>query len=148
LRLACVVALVALSSCARCEKEDEDEENEQDNFWRAQITIVGQGSVATTTKSFDCTSDGSHQTGQCGPLLQRFKELAPPLLNATARRGWRFDHWESLIRAKDGSAAPRQGRMPDGRFYLNGFGYTDTGALETVTAVFVTSPDGGDEPRR
>jgi hypothetical protein len=27
--------------------------------------------------------------------------------------------------------------MPDGRFYLNGFGYEDTGELDTVTAVFV-----------
>ena len=26
--------------------------------------------------------------------------------------------------------------MPDGRVYLNGFGYEDTGELETVTAVF------------
>ena len=32
--------------------------------------------------------------------------------------------------------------MPDGRVYLDGFGYSDTGELETVTAVFV--PVAGD----
>jgi hypothetical protein len=26
--------------------------------------------------------------------------------------------------------------MPDGRLYLNGFGYRDTGAVETVFALF------------
>ena len=33
----------------------------------------------------------------------------------------------------------RSGRMPDGRLYMNGFGYEDTGQLETVTAVFVAT---------
>ena len=94
---------------------------------------------------FDCRSDGTTQTGKCGPTLLRFKELQPPLLTAIGAPGWRFDHWESMIRTADGKEAPRQGRMPDARVYLNGFGYSDTGALDTVTAVFVAAPDGGDD---
>ena len=35
-----------------------------------------------------------------------------------------------------GSKRPRAGPMPDGDVYLDGFGYADTGELETVTAVF------------
>jgi hypothetical protein len=139
--------IVGSWSCKSCHDEEEEEEQEaaRDNYWRAQIAIVGQGTVRTSTKAFDCTSDGSHQTGQCGPMLLKFKELAPPLLQAVGAPGWRFDHWESVIRARDGAVGPRQGRMPDGRLYLNGFGYVDTGALETVTPVFVVAPDGGDD---
>lgn len=42
------------------------------------------------------------------------------------------------------TAAP--GPMPDGRVYLDGFGYRDTGQLETVTAVFVPDSDAGAQP--
>ena len=35
------------------------------------------------------------------------------------------------------AVVPRIGRPPDGPLYVNGFGYSDTGELETVTAVFV-----------
>ena len=108
--------------------EHEDEEDQRDMFWRARITIVGQGSIATANGVFSCTRDGAAQTGKCGPTLVRFKELDPPLLQARDAPGWRFDHWESTIKDR---------RMPDGRMYMNGFGYADTGQLEGVTAVFV-----------
>ena len=81
--------------------------------------------------------DGAKQAGACGPKLVVFKELAPPLLRASASPVWSFDHWESSIRASDGTTAPRTGPMPDGELYLNGLGYVDTGALETVTTVFI-----------
>ncbi len=145
LLLACIAAVPA--SCRACADKEEDEEENvaRDNFWRAQIRIVGKGSVSTSAKAFDCRSDGTTQTGKCGPTLLRFKELQPPLLTAIGAPGWRFDHWASMIRTADGKEAPRQGRMPDGRVYLNGFGYSDTGALDTVTPVFVPAPDGGDD---
>jgi hypothetical protein len=93
--------------------------------------------VKTFVDAFDCTSDGTTQRGVCGPKLVRFKELAPPTMEARPAPGWRFDHWDALIREPDGSTHGRAGPMPDGRVYLNGFGYSDTGQLETVTAVFV-----------
>jgi hypothetical protein len=127
---------------SRAEHEDESEEREEqdkdrDNFWRAQIVIVGQGTVKTFGRTFDCTSDGKKQSGTCGPTLIKFKELQPPLMRATGAAGWRFDHWESSIRERNGSSSPRTGPMPDGEMYMNGFGYADNGALETVKAVFV-----------
>jgi len=135
--------VVAPSACRACEDSEEEEEREalRDNFWRAQVAIVGRGGVKTAAPAIDCASDDARMTGVCGPHLFRFKELAPPLLQATPAPGWRFDHWESTIRARDGAVAPRQGRMPDGPLYLNGWGYEDTGALETVTCVFVPTAD-------
>ena len=142
---ALLVAAVALAaaSCSKCDAcEDEREEEEErnlarDHIWRAQIAIVGAGRVKTVTDAFDCTSDGTTQRGACGPRLVRFKEMHPPMMEATSAPGFRFDHWESQIRAPDGAVAPRKGPMPDGPVYLNGFGYSDTGELELVTAVFV-----------
>jgi hypothetical protein len=110
-------------------EEQEDEDDQRDIYWRAKIEIVGGGTVATANGKFDCTSDGTSQRGTCGPTLVRFKELAPPLLQARDAQGWRFDHWESTLRD----------RMPQGRMYMNAFGYADTGQLETVTAVFVAT---------
>ncbi len=145
-----VVAMLSLpascKSCKSCEEneseEEEERERERDHYWRAQIRIVGKGSVKTFIDAFDCTSDGATQTGECGPKLVTFKELRPATMEATPAPGWRLDHWESILRAPDGATAPRSGPMPDGRVYLNGFGYADTGELETVTAVFVATPDG------
>jgi hypothetical protein len=146
---AALAALLLLAVCPGCKSchEDESEEQEErnlarDHFWRAQITIVGQGTVKTYVDAFDCTSDGKVQRGTCGPKLVVFKELAPPTMQAIAPPGWRFDHWDALIREPDGSTHGRTGPMPDGHVYLDGFGYQDTGQLETVTAVFVR--DGGD----
>jgi hypothetical protein len=68
--------------------------------------------------------------------------MHPTTMQATAAPGWRFDHWESKIVEPDGAVTTRRGRMPDGPVYLNGFGYEDTGELETVRAVFVRVPDG------
>ena len=110
---------------------------DRDNFWRPRIEIVGKGRVTSVVDAFDCWSDGATQAGVCGPKLVVFKELSPPLLHAIAAPGWRLDHWASSIRNADGTASTRPGPMPDGDLYLNGFGYTDTGAVETVTAVFV-----------
>ena len=129
-----------------CERDDELEEQEEsdmqrDNFWRARIAISGRGQVKTFVDAFDCTSDDSGQHGDCGPKLVRFKELAPPTMEARPGPGWRFDHWDSSIREQDGSTHGRPGRMPDGRVYINGFGFADTGQLETVTAVFVPVGD-------
>lgn len=149
LALALVALLGALGStgCKSC-REDESEEQEErdlarDHFWRAQITIFGQGTVKTHVDAFDCTSDGTAQRGACGPKLVTFKELAPPMMEAIAAPGWRFDHWEALIHEPDGAVHGRTGPMPDGRMYLDGFGYRDTGQLETVTAVFVRVADAG-----
>jgi hypothetical protein len=149
--LVCLVGLVCLGTAAStckgrrgCDSEEEEEEERgqlRDNLWRARVSIVGRGAVKTREPAFDCTSDGVTQEGRCGPELLRFKELSPPLLEALPAPGWRLDRWESLLREPDGASNPRRGRMPDGRFYLNGFGYEDTGELETVTAVFV--PDAG-----
>ena len=52
-------------------------------------------------------------------------------MRATGAPGWRFDHREAEIRAATGALSRRTGPMPDGRLYLDGFGYTDTGAVET-----------------
>jgi len=141
-RAVLVVALVA--SCTHHARDDDrDDEVEEraereagDNFWRARIAIVGQGRVATTDTTFDCASDGTTARGACGPVLVRFDELHPPLMRATGARGWRFDHWESQTRSATGALTRRAGPMPDGRLYLNGFGYRDTGAVETVFALF------------
>lgn len=122
------------------DEEQEEQDRERDNFWRAQIVIVGAGAVKTTEAGFDCASDGVTQHGQCGPKLLKFKEMRPALLHATPAPGWRLDAWKSLIREPDGTTHPRKGPMPDGVLYLNGFGYADTGELETVTAVFVRAP--------
>jgi hypothetical protein len=122
-------------------EEAEERDRARDHFWRARIVIVGRGSIKSVVPAFDCTSDGVTQRGACGPKLVTFKETAPPLLQATPAPGHRFDHWESMIRQADGATAPRPGAMPDGLFYLNGFGYSDTGALDTVTAVFTPAID-------
>ncbi|HEX8795039.1 MAG TPA: hypothetical protein VF765_29030 [Polyangiaceae bacterium] len=147
LTIAALALCVSLTStaCRSC-REDESEEQEErdlarDHFWRAQITIVGQGTVKTHVDAFDCTSDGKAQHGTCGPRLVVFKELAPPMMEAIAAPGWRFDHWDALIREPDGGTHGRVGPMPDGKMYLDGFGYRDTGQLETVTAVFVPDAD-------
>ena len=152
LRRALLVAFVAFAApcaggcrgCASCEREEDDEKERaeerdraRDHFWRAQIEIVGRGTVKTFVPAFDCASDGGATSGTCGPLLVTFKELAPATMEALPAPGWVFDHWESRIRERDGSVGPRRGKMPDGHVYLNGFGYEDTGQLETVTAVFV-----------
>lgn len=127
-----VVALLAVGITARVAREvddddDDDEDTPRTEYWRAHIAIRGLGRVATTTPTataaFDCSSFG----GDCGPKLVTFTERQPPLLRATGAPGWRFDHWESSLRT---------GAMPDGEFYLNGFGYEDTGQTELVTAVF------------
>ena len=120
----------------------EETDDDRDNFWRVRISIVGSGAVSTSRAIFDCGSDGKTQHGACGPTLVTFKERQPPLLRATAASGWRFDHWESIIIAPDGTSRPRPGPMPDGSVYLNGFGYADTGEREEVTAVFVRSING------
>ena len=141
---------LAITSCKSCKDDDEEEEREErekalDHYWRAQIRIVGHGSVKTFIDAFDCTSDGRAQTGVCGPKLVKFKELSPATMQAIDAPGYRFDHWESETRAPDGATYARKGRMPDGRVYLNGFGYADTGELETVTAVFVAASDAGSD---
>ena len=66
-------------------------------------------------------------------------------MRATGAPGWKLDHWESRTRQRDGGMTSRVGPMPDGRVYLNGFGYSDTGGLETVTAVFTEARDGIDD---
>ena len=148
--LATLVLLPLLGAAPGCKgcRDDEAEEAEErnlrrDHFWRAQISLSGKGTVRTFVPAFDCTSDGTSQSGDCGPKLLRFKELAPPTMEAVAAEGWRFDRWEAEIRSPDGGVRPRNGPMPDGRVYLDGFGYTDTGELETVRAVFVPAPGGG-----
>jgi hypothetical protein len=127
--------------------EDESEEQEErdlqrDNYWRARIVISGQGK--TFIDAFDCSSEGAGQHGECGPKLVRFKELAPPTMEARPAAGWRFDHWDAIILEPDGSTHGRAGQMPDGKVYIDGFGYADTGQLETVTAVFVRVDDDHD----
>jgi hypothetical protein len=147
LLLAVVALPTVMPGCKACREdeaeEEEEREQQRDHFWRAQIAIVGKGTVRTFVEAFDCRSDGAVQTGDCGPKLVRFKELKPPTMEAIPAPGWKLDHWESSIREPDGSVAPRKGRMPDGRVYLNGFGYADTGELETVKPIFVPSLDGG-----
>jgi hypothetical protein len=135
------------TGCKACRKdeveEEEEREGERAHFWRVQVAIAGKGTVKTFIPALECTSDGTTQSGDCGPKLLEFTELTPPTMEATAAPGWRFDHWESQIREPDGSVEPRKGPMPDGRVYLNGFGYRDTGELETVRPVFVLASDGG-----
>jgi hypothetical protein len=116
-------------------EEQEERDNKRPNFWRARIAVVGAGAVTAPTGDFACRSDGAGQTGACGPKLLLFDELAPPIMHATGAPGWRFDHWQSSL---------RKGAMPDGRFYINGFGYVDTGELEVVTAVFVRASGADD----
>jgi hypothetical protein len=137
--VALALLLAGCRSCRGCEDAEESEARDQarDHIWRSQIRIVGRGRVHTFVPAFDCADDGAGAHGACGPLLLRFKELAPPTMQAVAATGWVFDHWESEIRDPDGAVRPRAGRMPDGPLYLNGFGYEDTGELEIVTAVFV-----------
>jgi hypothetical protein len=157
---ALLVALLCLTtsaasckSCQSCDDEEEHEEREREreHYWRVAIRITGKGRVKTFIPAFDCRSDGERATGECGPKLVTFKELHPATLEAVADDGWTLGRWSSEIREKDGSVHARQGPMPDGRVYLNGFGYTDTGALETVTAVFVPLLDAsaadGDDAR-
>lgn len=160
-RLAIIAALA--SSCHACREHhhenksddrDDDEEEEQEeanahrlNYWRVQVKLVGQGSVATVGGALDCSSDPTHEAHACGPKLFAFEELQPPLLRATGARGWKLARWESQTRQPDGRLTPRVGPMPDGRWYLDGFGYRDTGALETVTAVFVPVDNNGLDDR-
>lgn len=147
-----ILALVTLTGCPGCKacaRDDELEEREErdqqrDHFWRAQLVITGHGQVKTVVDAFDCTSDEAGQRGECGPKLVRFKELAPPLMEARPAPGWRFVRWDALIRTPDGGSRPRVGPTPDGRMYLDGFGYSDTGELETVTAVFAPDADAHD----
>lgn len=125
---------------AREEAQHEDEEDrndDRDNYWRVQVSIRGQGRVTTYIDALDCWSDGVAQRGECGPRLLTFKERQPPLMHATGAAGWKLDHWESATREADGTTHPRRGPMPTDRMYMNGFGYIDTGALETVRAIFV-----------
>ena len=152
--IAVVLAFLAIT-CAACrgrarhQRDDddpqsdegggEDEDLTRTNFWRVEVRIIGHGSVSGAVARVDCTSDGAQQRGTCGPTLLRFDELHPPLLRATAGPGWRFSHWEPTIREPDGSMRARHGRLPDGPLYLDGFGYSDTGELEILTAVFVAS---------
>ena len=117
----------------------EDEDLTRTNFWRVEVRIVGRGTVSGAVARIDCTNDGAQQRGTCGPTLLQFDELHPPLLGATAAPGWRFDHWEPAIRERDGSMRARRGRLPDGPLYLDGFGYSDTGEQEVLTAVFVAT---------
>ncbi len=154
------VLVVSLAGCRSCqhprrderagerprgEREDDDRETDEgedrddarDNFWRVRIVIVGRGRIATAIDAFDCRSDGAVQSGECGPKLVRFHELRPPLLIATGAAGWTFDHWESIVIRPDGTTRPRTTPIPDGPRYVDGFGYADTGELETLTAVFV-----------
>lgn len=126
---AATLAILAIGITARAARDDDDDDDDDEDaprteYWRAHIEIRGLGRVATPTPAFDCSPSG----GECGPKLVTFTERQPPLLRATGAPGWRFDHWESSL---------RKGAMPDGEFYLNGFGYEDTGETETVTAVFV-----------
>jgi hypothetical protein len=135
--------------CKSCERDDELEEQEErdlqrDNFWRVQIAIRGAGRVKTFIDAFDCLSEGRGAHGDCGPKLVRFKELAPPTLEARPAPGYRFDHWESSIREPDGGVHGRPPPMPDGVIYINGMGYSDTGQSEAVTAVFVPAADAHD----
>lgn len=127
------------------ESTGEDEALARPNFWRVEVRIQGLGSVTGVTAHVDCRDDGHGRQGSCGPVLLRFDELHPPLLRASGAPGWRFDHWTSVIREPDGTTRARTGRMPDGRLYVDGFGYEDTGELESLTAWFVTAPSGHDD---
>jgi hypothetical protein len=95
-----------------------------------------------------CTSDGERTQGNCGPKLLTFEELRPPLLHATASPGWQLARWESVIRSPAGATRQRPPPMPDGAYYLDGFGYSDTHETETVTAVFVPAILGPPDAQR
>jgi hypothetical protein len=143
-QLASLVAIASLGlhlGCKACSEEaameEEERSLERDHYWSAQVSIVGAGAVRSTQSGIDCASDGIVQRGPCGPVFLRFKELSPAMLEATPAPGWRLDRWESRTREPDGAVVARRGPMPDGARYVNGFGYTDTGELEMVTAVFV-----------
>jgi hypothetical protein len=129
--LATAVAGVAAAAVAIAvvhgKEDDDDDEDAEDarlNYWHPRIVVVGDGVVTSAIVPIACTSSG----GLCGPLAIAFDERQPPLLRAVAAPGWRLDRWQSSLRT---------GPMPDGRFYVNGLGYDDTGQIETVTAVFV-----------
>ena len=81
------------ASCKSCkldseEEEQEERERERLHYWRAQIAIVGAGTVKTFIAAFDCASDGATQRGECGPKLVTFKEMQPATMEATAAPGW------------------------------------------------------------
>jgi hypothetical protein len=150
-RASTVIVYLVLGSCKSCHEstresdphvdegnDPEEADDQRDNFWRVRIEVVGAGDASTADKRLACVGDVTTVTGACGPLLLRFKEREPPLLRATATPGWHFDHWSSVLTEPDGSTHPRPGSMPDGVLYLNGFGYSDTGELDTVTVVFLT----------
>ena len=147
-----IAAVVApLGACKTCHSDDESEEAEErdqqrDNWWRVQVAVTGRGTVTSKDGLIHCSFDEKAGPRACGPVLFRFKELKPPLLDGQPAEGWRLDHWESSVRERDGAVAPRKGPMPDGRYYINGFGYEDTGQLETVTAVFVERSDAKPPP--
>ena len=128
--------------------EDEDRDEAKESIWRARLAIVGAGRVSTADRVFDCVSDGSTQSGECGPRLVRFGELAPPLLVAGAAPGWRFDRWQSMIHEPDGSTRVHSTADADGPRYMNAFGYADTGELEDVTIVFAIAAATGAIPSR
>ena len=131
------------------EGSGEDEDLTRANFWRVEVRIVGRGTVSGAISPIACTNDGAQQRGTCGPTLLQFDEMHPPLLRAAAAPGWRFAHWEPTIRERDGSLHARRGRIPDGPLNLDGFGYSDTGQLEILTAVFVAiEPSPPATPRR
>ena len=153
--VASVLLVVAATACRRRadhedreDREDEDEDDQRANYWRARIAIVGSGRVTSLVDGLDCVSDGRTQHGACGPRLFVFDERRPPLLRAIAPAGWRFDHWEAQTRAADGTLTRRTGRMPDGHLYLDGFGYADTGATQTVFALFEPAGDLGEDDAR
>jgi hypothetical protein len=142
----------AAGSCDRCHgasrerdpqvdegaSDPEEADDQRDNYWRVRVVIVGAGDASTADKRIACHgAPPAAQSGACGPVLLRFNERAPPLVRATPAPSWHFARWSSLLTEPDGSTHPRTGKMPDGVLYLNGFGYADTGELETVTAVFV-----------
>src|SRR6202035_399581 len=109
-----LASLAGCRGCKSCEPDDELEEQEEreaqrDLFWRAQIVIVGHGRVKSVVDAFDCGADGSSQSGECGPKLVRFKELAPPLMEARPAPGWRFARWDAIIRTPDGGSRGRVG---------------------------------------
>lgn len=140
-----MLAATGCRGCKSCEddelEEQEERDMQRDNFWRAQVTITGQGRVKTFIDAIDCAADDGGQHGRCGPQLFVFKEMAPPTMEAQPAPGWRFDHWDARVRDPDGGVHGRAGRMPDGKIYIDGFGWTDTGQLETVIAVFVPEGD-------
>jgi hypothetical protein len=117
-------------------EQAEERETARPTFWRVQIAIEGQGRVADATGAFDCHRDAGDQGGSCGPKLVTFPELRPPVLMETPALGWRFVRWQPVVRGRDGAIHPRKLPPPDGPRYINGFGYSDTGELETVTAIF------------